>query len=72
MIEHQLECPNCHHKFTLQDDYLNGDCEACQKAHYYWDHVYDEEEGETYFEGYHWDITSDEDWREGQLKRIGI
>jgi uncharacterized protein YbaR (Trm112 family) len=52
----ELKCPNCKHKFVIKNDYESGDCPNCKHAYYYWDHVYDEESNEIYFEGYYWDI----------------
>ena len=53
---HELKCPKCKHEFIIKHDYESGDCQNCKQAHYYWDHVYDEESNEIYFEGYYWDI----------------
>lgn len=44
----------CKHKFEVEE-YDSGDCLNCKKAHYYWDEVYNEEENETYFEGFTWE-----------------
>jgi Zn finger protein HypA/HybF involved in hydrogenase expression len=58
MIEHELECPECHHKFIINEDYESGDCPKCGKAHFYWDHVLTEEYEEI-FSGYYWSIDED-------------
>jgi uncharacterized protein YbaR (Trm112 family) len=50
----KLVCPLCKHKFEVEE-YDSGDCLNCKKAHYYWDEVYNEEENETYFEGFTWE-----------------
>ena len=50
MIQHELICPACdHHEF--------GTCPVCEHT-YYWDHVYDEESNECFFEGYYWDTVN--------------
>lgn len=55
MIQHELECPMCKHKFILTEDYLSGYCPNCEKTYYYWDETYNEELNITYDEGYYWD-----------------
>ena len=55
MINIELECPGCNHKFVEDDYYNQGDCPNCNSYYYYWDHVYNEDENEVYFEGYYWE-----------------
>jgi hypothetical protein len=68
----ELECPSCGYEFILDDDYLTGDCENCHKTNYYWDYVLDDETYEELFSGYYWNTISPDEWREKQLKDLGI
>ena len=56
MTLHDLECPNCGHKFTIKEDYDSGVCPHCKNAFYYWDYVLDEETFEELLSGYYWKI----------------
>lgn len=53
-MTHELVCPRCEHKFSVEDDYESGDCEICGLS-YYWDYVLDEEDFEEIFSGYYWE-----------------
>jgi len=52
---HELKCPCCGIEFVEDEDYLSNNCpnKECNNI-YYWDHCYDEENNEVFFEGYYW------------------
>ncbi len=52
-MNHKLECVKCKHIFTLDEDYLRGDCPNCGEE-YYWDYVLTDE-CEEIFDGYYMD-----------------
>ena len=54
MSNHEMKCPLCKFEFKLDEDYQSGNCPNCNENYYYWDHVYDEESGDLFFEGYYW------------------
>lgn len=51
-------CPNCGH-VVASLDYEAGACNKCG-LEYHWDHVYDEEDNATYFEGLYWETNTEE------------
>ncbi len=58
-MEYELECPKCHHKFCIYEDYQVGDCPNCGKSYYYWDYVLNEETYEEFFGAYYWENKND-------------
>jgi hypothetical protein len=49
----ELTCPKCEHVFEVED-YESGYCPGCNITYYYWDSVFNEEDGVEYFEGFYW------------------
>lgn len=50
-----ITCPGCGWEFEVEN-YSSGKCPRCKEYEFYWDEVYDEEENETYFEGFSWQL----------------